>query len=122
LITNADRRRRVTHPTTSTNADYLRQLEALLLQYDAALAERLPLLTAPLGTAPKPGRRHKPNRFLESEVRRAIRAARREGAERVEVDPATGRITVDLAKPVESTGSNSWDEVLEDAPHPKRPS
>jgi hypothetical protein len=109
----------VTQPHDNTNADYLRQLEALLLQYDAALAERLPLLPAP---APKPGRRHKPNRFLETEFRRAIRAARREGADKVEVDPATGRITVALAKPAEPNGSNSWDEVLEDAPHPKRPS
>jgi hypothetical protein len=67
-----------------------------------------------------PGRRRQRNRFLETEIRRAIRAARREGADKIEVDPSTGKITMTLAKPAESNDPNSWDEVLEDAPHPKR--
>jgi hypothetical protein len=40
------------------------------------------------------------NRFNQREVSRALRAARRAGetVERVEIDPATGRITVIIAK------------------------
>jgi len=45
-----------------------------------------------------------PGRFTEREVARALRAARRAGGvvDRVEVDPASGRIAVILAKPKEA--------------------
>ena len=52
----------------------------------------------------KPSKRHPdrwkkprgPNRFTEREVARAGRASKAIGAERVEVDPATGRIAIIL--------------------------
>jgi hypothetical protein len=100
---------------TEVKVDDLRNPERLRLMYEATLREHGQ-------RSRKSGRRRKNSRFLETEVRRAIRAARREGADRVEVDPTTGRITVGLMKPAESNGPNSWDEVFEDAPHPKRPS
>jgi hypothetical protein len=40
-----------------------------------------------------------PNRFRERELARALRVAKREGGERVEIDPATGKISVTLAEP-----------------------
>jgi hypothetical protein len=49
----------------------------------------------------RPDRRKKPrglNRFTEREVARAGRAGKAIGAERVEVDPATGRISIILPK------------------------
>jgi hypothetical protein len=48
------------------------------------------------------------NRFNQREVSRAIRAARLAGErpERVEIDPATGRITVIIAQPSEAATSN----------------
>jgi hypothetical protein len=47
------------------------------------------------------------NRFLERELARAIRAARKAGESeaRVEVDPSTGKITVVLAKASEAKDS-----------------
>jgi hypothetical protein len=65
------------------------------------------------------------NRFNQREVSRALRAARRAGetVERVEIDPATGRISVIIAKSGEAaTGSNTnpWDEVLKDGSNAKR--
>jgi hypothetical protein len=60
------------------------------------------------------------NRFLETELARAVRAARAAGGERVEVDPHTGKITVIVGKTGESSGSNPWDEGLTDAEDEKR--
>ena len=39
------------------------------------------------------------NRFNEREAARAGRAAKAIGAERVEIDPATGKISIIIAKP-----------------------
>jgi hypothetical protein len=49
------------------------------------------------------------SRFHEREVARALRAARLAGErpERVEIDPATGRITVIIAQPSEAATSNT---------------
>ena len=53
------------------------------------------------------------NRFRESELARAVRAARDAGGERVEVDPTTGKITVIVGKPGEAAASpNEWDAEL----------
>jgi hypothetical protein len=57
------------------------------------------------------------NRFNQREVARALRAARLAGErpERVEIDPATGRITVIIANsgdaPPAASATNEWDEV-----------
>lgn len=68
------------------------------------------------------------NRFNQREVARALRAARLAGEcpERVEIDPATGRITVIIAKAAEaattsSSDANPWDEVLPNDEDQKRP-
>src|SRR6476469_5511840 len=67
------------------------------------------------------------NRFNSREVARALRAARLAGErpERVEIDPATGRITVIIAQPSAAATSNSdanpWDEVLQNDTDQKRP-
>ncbi len=57
------------------------------------------------------------NRFNEREVARALRATRLAGErpERVEIDPATGRIAVIIAKPSGADADrepNPWDKVL----------
>jgi hypothetical protein len=66
------------------------------------------------------------NRFQERELARAIRATRKAGESeaRVEVDPASGRISVVLAKPGEAAESkvNPWDEVLQNDSDKKRSS
>jgi hypothetical protein len=54
------------------------------------------------------------NRFNESEVARAGRAAKAIGAERVEIDPATGKIFIIMAKSGESVASNDLDQWLKD--------
>jgi hypothetical protein len=57
------------------------------------------------------------NRFNQREVARALKAARLAGErpERVEIDPATGRITVIIAKTGDAQAAapttNEWDEV-----------
>ena len=57
------------------------------------------------------------NQFNSREVARALKAARLAGErpERVEIDPATGRITVIIAQPSEAattaSTTNEWDEV-----------
>jgi hypothetical protein len=58
------------------------------------------------------------NRFNQREVARAIRAAREAGEnlDRVEIDPASGKISVFVAKPAaaESTaGAKTWNEATE---------
>jgi hypothetical protein len=54
------------------------------------------------------------NRFHQREVSRALRAVRDSGTpvDRVEIDPATGRIVVILARPGEAATNerNEWDE------------
>lgn len=50
-------------------------------------------------------------RFKQSELARAIRAAKDAGGERVEVDPETGKIAVIVGKSEDSPASNPWDEV-----------
>jgi len=55
------------------------------------------------GTSPKTARLPRgPARFKERELARALRAARRAGeaVDRVEIDPASGKIVVILAKQV----------------------
>jgi hypothetical protein len=55
------------------------------------------------------------NRFRERELARAVRAAKCAGGERVEVDPATGKISVIIAKPDnEATTNNALDQWLKD--------
>jgi hypothetical protein len=52
-----------------------------------------------------------PSRFRERELARALRAARSAGGERVDIDPASGRISVILSKPGEAASDkNEWDE------------
>jgi hypothetical protein len=65
--------------------------------------------------SPSPPRRK--NRFNEREFARAARAGRAVGAERVEVDPATGVISMILAKPnkPDAGDRNPWDEVRTNA-------
>ena len=55
---------------------------------------------------PSPPRRK--NRFNEREVARAGRAGKAIGAERIEVDPATGKISIIITKP---GGAQSDNEV-----------
>jgi hypothetical protein len=75
-----------------------------------------------LSAADSPRRRRSqrgPNRFLETEIRRAIRAVTDMGAtvERVEVDPASGRISVIVASPGQgetpTPGAAAWDRATE---------
>ena len=54
-------------------------------------------------TIPPRGR----NRVREREARRMIRAAKHEGAERVEIDLAHDRISVILAKPGDAPASDN---------------
>jgi hypothetical protein len=55
------------------------------------------------------------NRFNSREVARALKAARLAGErpERVEIDPATGKITVIIASPgdMPAAATNEWDDV-----------
>ena len=58
------------------------------------------------------------NRFNQRELSRAIKAVTRAGAtlDHVEVDPATGRIIVILAKPSEAenaAGAKAWNDATE---------
>jgi hypothetical protein len=53
------------------------------------------------------------NRFNEREVARAGRAARAIGAERVEVDPATGKISIYLPTG-KSVAGNDLDQWMKD--------
>jgi hypothetical protein len=64
----------------------------------AATAPRMP--TVPRRT----------NRFRERELARAVRAAKSAGGERVEIDPATGKISVILTKPA---GKSAADNEVE---------
>jgi hypothetical protein len=52
------------------------------------------------------------NRFSERELSRAYRAFSKMGApvDRVEIDPATGRIAVILTKSADAATKNEWDE------------
>jgi hypothetical protein len=63
----------------------------------------------------RPDRRKKPrgpNRFTEREVARAGRAGKAIGAERVELDPATGKISIIIAKSGESVAGNELDRWM----------
>ena len=58
------------------------------------------------------------NRFYQREVSRALRGARDAGenVERVEVDPASGRITVIIGKAEaadEAAGAKAWNDATE---------
>ena len=48
-----------------------------------------------------------PGRFRERELARAVRAAKSAGGERVEIDPATGKISVILTKPVGDSAADN---------------
>ena len=52
------------------------------------------------------------SRFLETELARAVRAARAAGGERVEVDPLTGKISVIVGKPAEAVADNEVENWL----------
>jgi hypothetical protein len=52
------------------------------------------------------------NRFREVELARAVRAAKEAGGERVEVDPATGKISVILTKSGESATDSEVENWL----------
>ena len=57
--------------------------------------------------------RRSTNRFHERELARAIRAAKKSGMpfDRVEVDPATGKISVIIAKPADGNTAKTGNEV-----------
>jgi hypothetical protein len=56
-----------------------------------------------------------PGRFRERELARAVRAAKSAGGERVEIDPATGKISVILAKSGgDSTADNDLDNWMKE--------
>jgi len=56
----------------------------------------------------------RPTRFRETELARAVRAAKRAGGERVDVDLQSGRISVILAKSGEPQASgNDLDKWME---------
>jgi hypothetical protein len=63
--------------------------------------------------------RRSTNRFLERELSRAIRAAQKSGTpfDRVDVDPATGKISVIISKPdseqAASPAASEWDKATE---------
>ena len=63
---------------------------------------------------PSPPRRK--NRFSERELARAGRAAKAIGAERVEVDPATGKISMIFPKPGKGAAAsgNDFDQWMRD--------
>jgi hypothetical protein len=66
----------------------------------------------------KDGSRRGPNRFLKSETTRAIKAAKAAGASKVEIEPATGKITVLLgpqAAADEDGDSDRWAKLTEEA-------
>ncbi len=53
-----------------------------------------------------------PSRFRKREIERAAKAAKAAGADRIEVDPSTGKIVVILNKSVDpAPDANPWDEV-----------
>jgi hypothetical protein len=58
------------------------------------------------------------NRFRSREAARAVRAVRLAGEipTGVEIDPATGRITVSIARPDQdpTPGAEAWDKATED--------
>jgi hypothetical protein len=53
-----------------------------------------------------------PNRIRESEIRRAIKAAKKAGGGSVELDPATGRIIVHLNQDAAQPTENEWDRYF----------
>ena len=63
--------------------------------------------------------RRSANRFNQREIARAVRAVRDTGeaVERVDIDPASGRISVILAKPgtaqAENGGAQVWNKAIE---------
>ena len=65
----------------------------------------------------------RPNRFNRREVERALLAGTAAGAERVELNPATGIYTFVLPgkSDAAASGKNPWDEVLTNAADQKRP-
>jgi hypothetical protein len=52
------------------------------------------------------------NRFLETELARAVRAAKAAGGERVEVDPTTGKITVIIGEHAESETKDTPERII----------
>jgi hypothetical protein len=104
----------VTQSYISTKVDDLRQLEARLFRLDIALAEwataalaewreRLPLLSAPSSTTPKP-RERKPS------LARLVAKARQLGMD-VTIEP-NGAVTFRCSSTASDAGINEWDEVL----------
>jgi hypothetical protein len=61
-------------------------------------------------STPRPPRTH--NRFRERELARVVRAAKKGGGERVEIDPQTGRYLVILAKPGEGKDSDTPEQII----------
>jgi hypothetical protein len=61
--------------------------------------------------------------FRDRDIRRIVKsveASTGRSAQRVEVDPNSGRVAVIVTDNIAVTG-NSWDEVLPNAAHSKRP-
>jgi hypothetical protein len=60
------------------------------------------------------------SRFRESELARAVRAAKAAGGERVDIDPKTGRISVILTKPggeIQASDFDLWKEKRQKDAH-----
>ena len=76
---------------------------------------------------PKPAnlrdKKRSQGRFRERELARAARAARVSGAERLELDPESGKYSIFFTKPgrADAVDQNPWDEVLTNAADEKRP-
>jgi hypothetical protein len=68
-------------------------------------------------SGPRPRSPRTENRFRERELARAVKAAKAAGGERVEVDPASGRITVIIgnggATTDMSAAAKAWDDATE---------
>jgi hypothetical protein len=77
--------------------------------------------------APADKRPRAQNRFTEREVQRICRAVHgldeelRKRIKRVDLDPTTGRYSIVYGDATVEGASNSWDEVLKNAPDAKRP-
>jgi hypothetical protein len=80
----------------------------------AGVVDEMPSFCANVYPMPK-AKNFKPrsrNRFRETELARAVRAAKDAGGERVEIDPQSGKISVILAKPGESENKDTPERII----------
>jgi hypothetical protein len=64
------------------------------------------------------------HKFRDRDIKRIIKsveASTGRSAQRVEVDPGTGRVAVIVVGDAATLRTNTWDETLPNAAHPKRP-